>query len=155
TQPEARRIIDRILVLVRATRGAEALVAVRSERDGNTRFAVNEISTSGDTERLSIALTVQLGQRAATAVVNQLDDRAMEDLVGRAIAMARLAPENQEQMPPLGRQTYVAARNAADAATARLTPEVRAKAVRAAIEAADAAKVSIAGFVRHGSDSLV
>jgi predicted Zn-dependent protease len=155
TQPEARRIIDRILALVRATRGAEALVAVRGERDGNTRFAVNEVSTSGDTERLSISLTVQLGQRAATAVANQLDDRGTEDLVVRAIAMARLAPENAEQMPPLGRQTYVAARNAADPATAKLTPEVRAKAVRAAIEAADAAKVSIAGFVRHGSDSLL
>src|SRR5678815_5730415 len=129
TQAEARRLNDRIVALVRATRGAEALVAIRSERDGNTRFAVNEISTSGDTERMSIALTVQLGQRAATAIANQIDDRAIEDLVTRAIAMAKLAPENPEQMPPLGRQTYVAVKNAADAATARLTPEVRAKAV--------------------------
>src|SRR5678816_603020 len=80
TQAEARRLNDRIVALGRATRGAEALVAIRSERDGNTRFAVNEISTSGDTERMSIALTVQLGQRAATAVANQLDDRAIEDL---------------------------------------------------------------------------
>ncbi|HZJ67800.1 MAG TPA: metallopeptidase TldD-related protein, partial [Kofleriaceae bacterium] len=155
TQAEARRLNDRIVALVRATRGAEALVAIRSERDGNTRFAVNEISTSGDTERMSIALTVQLGQRAATAIANQIDDRAIEDLVTRAIAMAKLAPENPEQMPPLGRQTYVAVKNAADAATARLTPEVRAKAVRAAIAAAEAAKVAIAGLVRHGTDSLL
>src|SRR4029453_277313 len=101
-----------------------------------------------------IALTVQIGQRAATAVANQLDDRAIEDLVGRAIAMARLAPENAEQEPPLGRPAHGHAPNPADATTAKPTPEVRAKAVRAAIEAADAAKVSIAGFVRHGSDSL-
>jgi len=154
TQQDARRLVDRVIALVRASRGAEALVAIRSERDGNTRFAVNEISTSGDIERLSVALTVQLGQRAATAVVNQIDDRAIEDLVTRAIAMAKLAPENPEQMPPLGRQNYVAAKNASDPATAKLTPEVRAKAVRAAIAAAEAAKVSIAGLVRHGIDAL-
>jgi predicted Zn-dependent protease len=155
TQPEARRIVDRILTQVRATRGAEAMVAVRSERDGNTRFAVNEISSSGDVERLAIALTVQIGQRSAVAIGNQQDDRSVEDLVRRALVMARLAPENPEQMPLLARQTYVPTKNSLDPATAKLTPEARAKAVKTAIGAADAAKVSIAGFVRHGSDSLL
>ena len=112
TQAEARRITDRILMLVRASRGAEAHVAIRSERDGNTRFAVNEISTSGDIERLSIALTVQLGQRSATAVTNQQDDRSIDELVGRTLRMARLAPENPEDMPPLGHQSYAPAKNA-------------------------------------------
>jgi len=154
TQPEARRLVDRILTLASATRGTAAHVAVRSTREGNTRFAVNEISTSGDVERLAIELTVQFGQRSATAVTNQQDDRSIDDLVGRTLRMARLAPENAEQMPPLGRQTYVAARNAADPATARLTPDVRARAAFAAITAADAAKVAMAGFVHHGSRSL-
>jgi predicted Zn-dependent protease len=155
TQQESRRIVERILTLVRANKGAEAVVAVRSERDGNTRFAVNEISSSGDIERLTIALSVQIGQRSAVAIGNQQDDASIEDLVRRALVMARLAPENPEQMPPLGRQTYTAAKNASDPATAKLTPEGRAKAVKIAIGAADAAKVSIAGFVRHGSDSLL
>jgi predicted Zn-dependent protease len=153
-QPEARRLVDRIIALVRATKGAGAHVTLRSSREGNTRFAVNEISTAGDVERLTIALTVQLGQRAATAVINQQDDRSIDDLVGRTVRMARLAPENPEQMPPLGRQSYTPAKHAADPATARLTPDVRAKAVGAALAAGDAAKVAMAGFVRHGSESL-
>lgn len=154
TQPEARRLVDRILMLVRATRGADAIVTLRSAREGNTRFAVNQISTSGDVERLSIALTVQIGQRSASAVINQQDDRSIDDLVGRTLRMARLAPENPEEMPPLGRQSYAPARNAADPATARLTPDVRAKAVGAALSAGDAGKVAMAGFVRHASQSL-
>jgi predicted Zn-dependent protease len=151
TQPEARRLLDRILTLVRATKGAEAIVTLRASREGNTRFAVNEISTSGDVERISIALTVQLGQRSASAVINQQDDHSLDDLVGRTVRMARLAPENPEQMPPLGRQRYVAARDASDPATAKLTPDVRARAVGAALAAGDAAKVAMAGFVNHAS----
>ncbi|HEX7843935.1 MAG TPA: hypothetical protein VF469_40955, partial [Kofleriaceae bacterium] len=154
TQPEARRLLDRIVALVRATKGAEALVTLRSGREGNTRFAVNEISTSGDVERLSIALTVQLGQRSASAVTNQQDDRSIDELVGRTLRMARLAPENPEDMPPLGHQSYVPAKNASDPATAKLTPDVRAKAVGAALAAGDAAKVAMAGFVRHGTESI-
>jgi predicted Zn-dependent protease len=154
TQPEAKRLVDRILVLVHATKGTDALVAVRSSRDGNTRFAVNEITTSADVERLSIALTVQFGQRSASATTNQQDDRSIDDLVGRVLRMARLAPDNPEQMPLLGRQSYPAVKNAADPATAKLTPDVRARAAGAAIAAADAAKLAMAGFVSHGSHSL-
>jgi len=70
TQPEAKRLVDRILLLVHATKGADAIVAVRGARDGNTRFAVNEITSSADVERLSISLTVQFGQRSASATTN-------------------------------------------------------------------------------------
>jgi predicted Zn-dependent protease len=154
TQPDAKRLVDRLLALAHATKGAAATVTVRSEREGNTRFAVNEITSSGDVERLSIALTVQFGQRSASAVTNQQDDRSIDDLVGRVVRMARLAPESPEQMPPLGHQSYAAARAAVDPATVKLTPDVRAKAAGTAIAAADAARLGMAGFVSHGSASL-
>ena len=154
TQPEAKRLVDRILALAHATKGSDALVAVRGSRDGNTRFAVNEITTSGDVERLSIALTVQFGQRSASATTNQQDDRSIDELVGRVLRMARLAPENPEQMPLLGRQSYAPVKAAADPATAKLTPDVRAKAAAAALAAAGDAKVVIAGYVGHGNHSL-
>ena len=153
-QPEARRLVDRILTLVHATKGAEAIVAVDGAREGNTRFAVNDITSSADVERLSITLTVQFGQRAASVTTNQQDDRSLDDLVGRALRMARLAPENLEQMPLLGDQIYLAVKNPSDPATAKLTPDARARAVGAALAAADAAQVAIAGFVEHGSQSL-
>jgi len=154
TPPEAHRLIDRVVGKVRATKGADAIATLRSAREGNTRFAVNEISTSGDVEQRTLTLTVQLGQRSATAVTNQQDDQAIEDLVTRTLRMARLAPENPEQLPPLGRQSYTPARSAADPATATLTPDIRARAVGAALAAGDAGKVAMAGFVSHASHSL-
>ncbi|HET9621026.1 MAG TPA: TldD/PmbA family protein [Kofleriaceae bacterium] len=154
SQPEAKRLVDRVLTLARATKGAEAIVTVRASRTGNTRFAVNELSTSGDVERLQVALTVQFGQRSASAVINQQDDHAIDDLVGRVVRMARLAPESPELMPPLGRQSYVAAKNGVDPATAKLTPDVRARAAGAAIAAGDAAKLGMAGFVTHAQSSV-
>ena len=51
TPTESRRLIDRLITLVRASKGADAIVTLRGSREGNTRFAVNEISTSGDVER--------------------------------------------------------------------------------------------------------
>jgi predicted Zn-dependent protease len=150
TASEARGLIDRVLTLVRATRGADAVVELRGAREGNTRFAVNEITSSSEIERLSIGLTVQFGLRSASATTNQRDDRSLEELVGRTIRMARLAPENPEQLPPLGAQRYLVSKDPVDLATAQLTPAARAGAVGAAITAADAAKVAIAGFVSHG-----
>jgi predicted Zn-dependent protease len=154
TPSEVRRLLDRITTLVHATKGADALVAIRSSREGNTRFAINEISSSGDVDRMTIALTVQLGQRSATAQTNQQDDRSIDDLVASALRMARLSPENPEQMPLLGRQSYVPASHPADPATAKLTADGRAKAVGAALSAAEGSKVVIAGFMSHGSHSV-
>jgi predicted Zn-dependent protease len=154
TQSDTRRLLDRIVALVRATKGAEAFVSLRSSREGNTRFAVNEITSSGDVDRLALTLTVQLGQRSASATTNQIDDHAIDDLVGSTLRMAKLSPENPEQMPVLGRQSYTAAKGASDPATAKLTPDVRAKAVGAALSAASAGKVAIAGFVSHANHSL-
>ena len=154
TQTDVRRLLDRITTLVRATKGADGFVSIRSSREGNTRFAVSEISSSGDVDKLVIALTVQLGQRSATASTNQQDDRSIDDLVASALRMARLAPENPEQMPLLGRQSYVPAKNPADLATAKLTPDARAKAIGAALAAAEGGKVVIAGFMSHGNHSL-
>jgi len=154
TPTEARRLLDRITTLVRATKGAEALVSIRSSREGNTRFAVSEISSSADVDRLAISLTVQIGQRAATASTNQQDDRSIDGLVASALRMARLAPDNPEGMPLLGRQSYAPAKNPADLATAKLTPDARAKAIGAALAAVEAGKVVIAGFLSHGNHSL-
>jgi predicted Zn-dependent protease len=141
-------LVDR--VLRRVPKGAEAIVSVRSDRRGNTRFARSEITSSGDIERLNLSVTVQFGKRLATATTNQHDDHSLDEVVARAARMAKLAPENPEAMPALGKQTFVKA-NARDAATAKLTPAERAKAVGVAIAAGDAAKLAIAGFYEHAT----
>ena len=143
-----KAIVDR--VLKRVPKGAEAAVSVRNDRRGNTRFARSEITSSADVERFTIEVTVKFGQRSATATTNQTDDHSLDEAVARATRMAKLAPENSEAMPALGKQTYLKA-NASDGATVKLTATDRAKAAGAAITAGDAAKLVIAGFYEHAS----
>ena len=145
-EAKARQLVGR--VLARVPKGAEATVSLTSSRRGNTRFARSEITSSADIERQTLAVTVQFGKRSATAVTNSLDDASLADVVARAARMAKLAPENPEAMPPLGKQTYVKAK-ASDAATTKLTPALRAKAAGTAIAAGDSAKLVIAGFYDH------
>ena len=154
SQAESKRVIDRVLSATRAIKGAEALVRLESSHEGNSRFAVNELTTSGDTEDQSITLQVQLGLRLAGSSVNQIDDAAIDDLVQRTATMARLAPENPELMPVLGAQRYAAIPGAVDGATSKLSPEARAKAAAAIIASADSAKVTIAGFFEHAHKSF-
>jgi predicted Zn-dependent protease len=146
SEAKAKQLVARAL---QGVKGAEASVTLRSERAGNTRFARNEITSSADVDRVTLSVTAHIGQRSASATTNQLDDHSIDDVVARAVRMAKLAPENPEAMPPLGKQTYVSTPGSVDAATAALAPGARAKAVGAAIAAGDAAKVQIAGFFEH------
>ena len=149
SEAQARRLVDRVLVLSRAA-GSEAIVRLTAGRGGNTRFAVSEITSSSETEELRVAVTIAFGKRSATAVTNQLDDRSIDSVVGRAKQMARLAPENPEQMPPLGRQTFKPVPRASDGPTASLAPAARAKATGAALANATST-VALAGFYEHAA----
>lgn len=149
TEGETRKLLGRVMKAARRG-GAEVIAGVRTARGGNTRFAVNEITSSGEIETVTLSVTVQVGKRAAIANTNQLDDASIEDVIARAQRMARLAPENPEAMPPLPAQRYIAVPKASDAGTEAAGPALRAKAAGAAIAAARAANVTIAGFYEHG-----
>ncbi len=154
SESQSKRLLDRVIMLASSSKGTTATAVLRGSDGGNTRFAVNEITSSSDVERLTLSVSVQLGKRSATATTNQLDDRSLDDVVGRATRMAKLAPENPEAMPPLGKQKYIAVKGARDGKTVDLSPKERAKAVGAVISAGDAAKLQIAGYYEHATESL-
>ena len=149
TRDRANQILGKVLQLAKAP-GSECIASLSGNRQGNTRFAVNEISSSADVEKQSLSVTIQIGKRQASATTNQLDDRSLADVVARAARMAKLAPENPEALPPLGAQTYRPARGASDGATANLTPAARAKAVGAAL-ALGKDGVVISGYFEHAA----
>ena len=92
-----RDIADHVLGFVTASaKDAEACVRVESNRSRNTRFAVNEITTSGDVDRATVSLTVAKGKRHVTLTTNATDDNALKALVARAISAVDLAPEDPE-----------------------------------------------------------
>ena len=157
---KAKQLLDRVLGEARKQGKAAgglgevtAVATLRSERGGHTRFAVNDVTQAAELERLQLIVELGLGRRRASATTNQLDGAAIEDVVARALRLARLSPESPEAMPPLGPQRYAPGKNAVDAATARAGAPARAAAAKVAIELARAAKLHIAGFYEHVAHS--
>lgn len=107
-----------------------ARVNISSGSRGNTRFAVNQVSTGGDNYDTAVTVTAYVGRRSAASTTNQLDDASLRQAVQMAERLARLAPEDPEFMPELEPQQYEAGR-AWSEATASLDPQGRADAVRA------------------------
>jgi predicted Zn-dependent protease len=127
TRDECEAICKKVLSFSKAD---SAQVTITGGARGNTRFAVNQISTSGDNFDHVVSVHATFGKRAGTSTTNKLDDASLKAVVDRAEALARLAPEDPEMMPDLGPQTYHESRDWSDA-TAAVDPAARAAAVKA------------------------
>jgi predicted Zn-dependent protease len=143
TREQAKTLIDRALSLSKAE---ETQAALTGGERANARFARNSVTTSGASSGYSLAITAKFGQRAGTVTASEFSDAALQRAVRNAEEIARLSPENPEAMPLVGPQTYADVRTYfEDAASA--TPEWRAGAVKAALDAAKEKNVDAAGFV--------
>ena len=131
---------------------AEVKVDVRRRSHANLRFARNEATTAGESDETTVSLQIALGQRHAVTSTNQADDTSLSELARRALAMAKLSPEDPEGMPVLGPQTFAEAANGWDDALAASGPAARAEIAAGAIAKGDAAKVQIAGFYEREAE---
>ncbi len=129
-----------------AAKGADIRVDTERTRSANVRFAKNEMTTSGEYDEVTVAVSIALGKRQAWTSTNQTDPASLKSLVERAVAMARLAPEDPETMPLLPPQTYATAPPAHDPKLDAMSPADRAAIATRAIAAGDREKVQIAGF---------
>ncbi|MGH7544339.1 MAG: metallopeptidase TldD-related protein [Gemmatimonadota bacterium] len=145
TEQEARRIVD--AVMERATADA-TIVNLVSRDGGNTRFAGNGVTTSGEVANLGVTVTSAFGSRSGTAETNGVDAEAIAAVVRRAEEAGRLAPEDPEYMPPLDSVEYPDPRAFFQASAAYGPPE-RAGAVAAAIGEALERDTTIAGFLEN------
>jgi predicted Zn-dependent protease len=127
---------------------AQARAALMSAHSANTRFARNEVTTSGEADETDLTLYVALGKRHAEATSNQTDAASLDALAARAIALARIAPEDPEAMPVLGTQKF-APSAAYDEGAAKLTAAARAEMARVSIEHARSKDLVIAGFISN------
>ena len=143
TRDEAKTLADRVLAFSKAD---QTRVNIRSEWNGNTRFADASITTSGGITDVSLTVTATIGRRRASASTNVLEDASLRRTVELAAQLARLSPDDPEIMPELGPQTFAAV-NAYIEDTANLTPTARAGAVRRAVEAAGGGQIFVAGFL--------
>ncbi|MES2320424.1 MAG: TldD/PmbA family protein [Pseudomonadota bacterium] len=141
-QDEAKRICDRVLGFCKAD---ECRVTIAGVRTGNIRYAQNSVSTAGLVEDMQLTVGVAFGKRQGTATVNEFDDKSLEKAVRRAEDVARLAPENPEFMPAIGKRLYKPS-NTFVRETSLIDPDYRAEVAAHSILAGRKDKLLTAGF---------
>jgi predicted Zn-dependent protease len=139
----ARALCDRVLA---ASPAAETMVRLEAVVDGHTRFALDQITTAGDVSDVRLTVTAREGSRSASVSFNRGDDAGIAAAVERATSLARLAPEDPEQMPLLGPQQYQPVAAHFDS-TAELDAVARADAVARVV--AGAGNGDAAGFLQR------
>jgi predicted Zn-dependent protease len=143
TKAEAKQIIDKVLSYSKAD---EMSVGLNGNRTGNIRYARNSVSTSGETNNLSLSVTAVFGKKSGTATINEFDEASLEKTVRRAEEIASLAPENPEYVPMLGPQNFLDTKAYAES-TAKIDPEYRAKAAFDSIDPCKKKNLTAAGYL--------
>ncbi|MBW3535947.1 MAG: TldD/PmbA family protein [Gemmatimonadetes bacterium] len=149
SREEALRITERALSFSRAD---QARANLSSAETGNTRFAQNQLSTSGDTTNTTLTITSALGRKVASATTNIFTDDALRRVVETSEQLARLVPENEEYVGELGPQEPPEPQ-AYFESTGELAPERRARAIAAVTEQAVARDLVSTGFLIHEAAS--
>lgn len=144
-------LAERALGITRkvAGQGAEVKVTTSRSTAANVRFARNAITTSGSSDEVGVSIWIKLGKRHAAASINQTTDDAVRALAERALAMAKLSPEDPESMPLLPPQKYLASPPAFDDAVARMDANARAAVASRACSMGDKSDTWIAGLVER------
>src|SRR5213595_309041 len=132
TREQAKALIDRALSFSKAE---ETQVTLTGGDRANVRFARNSVTTSGSSSGYSLAIAAKFGQRSGTVTASEFSDASLQRAARNAEEIAKLSPENPEAMPFLGAQTYGNVQAFFEDA-AGATPEWRAGAVKAALDAA-------------------
>ncbi len=145
TASQSRTLCERILGLVKAD---SAEVSVSDGDDIHLRHASNDVTSNALVHRTELSLTVSYGRRSATLSTNQLDEASIRRLVDRTQAMAKLAPENPEHMPPLGPSEFATPVTWAEP-TAAASPATVIESIRPVIERARDAGVDTAGYLQR------
>ncbi len=125
SRDEAQALAERVLGYSAAEQARVRLIGLRQ---GNTRFAENQVTTAGDVTDADVVVTSAFGRQVASARTNRFDEASLRRAVATSEQLARLVPENPEYLGELGPQTYTAP-TAEFASTAGLGPAARAAAV--------------------------
>jgi predicted Zn-dependent protease len=144
-QGEAKRTIERILSLAGPGDWALELTARTSS---HTRFARNQISTSGFVEDVDLSVTSRLQGRSGSVGTNDLSTAGLKGAIARAAEMRDLMPVDPEAVEMLGPQSYPALEKHDDA-TASARAADRAAGVKATLGMAQRKSLTSAGFFEN------
>lgn len=147
-EKECRAITGRLLA--QAKPGSEVSVSLSFGQRSNTRFANNEITTSGASESVGVVVSVTAGARTGRVQLNETSDEALTRALQRATELAALLPADPEHMGPLPPQKYLPIA-AYDAATDKAGATERLPGVRAVVEPAGREGMNASGFFSNGA----
>ena len=142
SENEARAVLDKA---VAASKADQCTATLTGSSGGNIRYALNGVSTSGYVSDAELAIESAFGKRVGTATINTFDDASILAVVRRAEELARLAPENDEFVPAIAKQTYKPSGTFVEK-TAAVTPHYRAQVAADCIEPCRKDKLLAAGF---------
>lgn len=87
--------------------GADALEITLSTNIGEyLRFGNNELGQSQYYRSKDLSVRIAAGKRQARATTGRLEDSLVEKTVKKALAQARVSPEDPDYLPMLGEQKY-------------------------------------------------
>lgn len=144
-------LAKRVLALSDAT---QTEVTVASGKNELTRFTRNAVHQNVADSDISIRIRAIAGKRTGVATTNALDDASLKEAVDRAIAMAKLSPEDPD-LPelPAGGNT-AAPEGAFIEQTAHATPQERAAMADAIFKTAEGHDYWCAGFVTTSASGI-
>jgi predicted Zn-dependent protease len=149
SRSEAQAFLERVVKLSKADTISAQL---NGGYTGNIRFAANRISTSGGVSNSQLVVQSGYGPKHAIVTTSDFTPDGLERAVRQSEAIARLAPDDPENMPLLPPQQYQDVKAYFDS-TANLTPADRAAAAHTAIDASKAAgDLASAGFIIAGTN---
>jgi len=142
TAEEARALSASILA---SSKADECDVTCEISESSHTCFAANEVTTSGFTRDLTLAITSRSKGKSGTVRINEIEPDALKRAVARSEELMSVAPVDPEFVESLGAQTYPVI-PAYHAETASAGAEGRRAGVRAALETARGKKLDTSGF---------
>lgn len=145
TEAHAKKLLAKVIAFSKAD---EVECNLNGQVGGNIRYARNTVSTAGEESDMVLAVQSTFGMRMGTATINEFDDASLEKVVRRSEELAKLAPENPERMPVLGKQKYLKSKTFFES-TANVTPGDRAEAADASIKPSKKNKLVSSGFLEE------
>ncbi|HEY1482163.1 MAG TPA: DNA gyrase modulator, partial [Candidatus Acidoferrum sp.] len=151
---ELRKIVDTVLRLGKAAGIKETEVQVDEGIDALTRFANNAIHQHVAEQGLNVSIRTVVDGRTARVTTNRVDEDSLKAALEGSVSLAASQPKDPHLLPLLGKQKYRNV-NRFIPATATLSAEDRARAVKAACDLADRKGQVAAGIFESGQSQSI
>jgi PmbA protein len=151
---ELAQIAANVLRLAKLRGVPETEVHIDESVQALTRFANNTIHQNVAEYGLVVSVRTAVDGRTARVTTNRIDEDALRAAIDSCISLASHQPKNSKLLPMPGKQKYHAVHRFSGA-TAALTAEARARAVKAACQFAERRDQVAAGIFSSGQHQSV